>query len=40
MKEEVDEVEAPNECGISFSDFQLMEPGDRVEVYSSKEEEE
>lgn len=37
VKEEVDQVDAPNECGISFEDYQKMEPGDRVEVYLRKD---
>jgi len=36
-KEIVEEVEAPNECGISFDDFQTMEPEDRVEAYAARE---
>uniref|UniRef100_A0A7S2HRE2 Translation initiation factor IF-2, chloroplastic n=1 Tax=Haptolina brevifila TaxID=156173 RepID=A0A7S2HRE2_9EUKA len=36
-KEIVESVEAPNECGISFEDFQTMEPTDRVEAYAARE---
>ena len=28
------QVDAPNECGVSFDDFQTMQPEDRVEAYS------
>lgn len=33
VKEAVDQVGAPDECGLSFDDFQGMEPADRVEAY-------
>ena len=36
-KEIVEQVESPNECGISFDEFQTMEPTDRVEAYAARE---
>ena len=33
LKDEATQVDAGNECGVSFLDFQAMEPDDRVEVY-------
>jgi len=33
VKDSVDQVDAPNDCGISFNDFQGMEVDDRVEAY-------
>ena len=33
LKEEAEQVDAGNECGVSFADFQAMLPEDRVEVY-------
>mgnify|MGYP001192087039 FL=1 len=37
FKDAVDEVEASNECGMSFEDFQTIEPDDRVECYLMNE---
>ena len=37
VKEAVDQVDAPNDCGISFNDFQGMEPEDRVEAYTPRD---
>lgn len=37
VKDEVDQVDAPNECGLSFGDYVGMEPDDLVEVYASDE---
>jgi len=34
VKEEVSQVDAGSECGVSFTDFQAMEPDDRVEIYA------
>ena len=36
-KDAVDQVDAPNECGMSFDDYQGMEPEDRVEVYKGRD---
>ena len=36
-KEEVEQVDEGNECGMSFDDFQTMEPGDRVEAYAARD---
>ena len=33
LKDEATQVDAGNECGVSFLDFQAMQPDDRVEVY-------
>jgi len=33
VKDSVDQVDAPNDCGISFNDYQGMEVEDRVEAY-------
>jgi len=33
VKDAVDQVNAPNDCGISFNDYQGMEVDDRVEAY-------
>lgn len=33
LKEEAEQVDAGNECGVSFTDYQAMLPDDRVEVY-------
>jgi hypothetical protein len=33
----VDQVDAPDECGMSFDDFQGMTPEDRVEAYAARE---
>jgi len=38
VKEAVDQVDAPNDCGISFNDFQGMEVEDRVEAYLPNDE--
>jgi translation initiation factor IF-2 len=37
VKSVVEQVDAPNECGVSFDDYQGMEVDDRVEVYLPKE---
>mmetsp|Transcript_25727 Transcript_25727/g.42489 ORF Transcript_25727/g.42489 Transcript_25727/m.42489 type:complete len:822 (-) Transcript_25727:453-2918(-) len=37
VKDEVDEIDAGNECGMSFESYQLMEPDDRVEAYAPVE---
>ena len=37
MKDIVDQVDAPDECGMSFDDFQGMEPEDRVEAYAARD---
>merc|ERR1719201_1773176 len=37
FKSVVEQVDAPNECGVSFDDYQGMEVDDRVEVYLPKE---
>jgi translation initiation factor IF-2 len=37
VKDIVEQVDAPNECGISFEDYQGMEPNDRVEAYAARE---
>ena len=37
FKDLVDQVDAPNECGMSFDDFQDMQPEDRVEAYAARE---
>ena len=37
VKSVVEQVDAPNECGMSFDDFQTMEPEDRVEAYAARE---
>jgi len=34
IKDTVDQVDAPNDCGISFNDYQGMEVDDRVEAYT------
>jgi len=36
-KEIVEAVDSPDECGISFEDFQTMEETDRVEAYAARE---
>ena len=36
FKDLVDRVDAPNECGMSFDDFQDMQPEDRVEAYAAR----
>jgi len=33
VKDAVDQVDAPNDCGLSFDDYQGMEVADRVEAY-------
>ena len=33
----MERVDAPDECGMSFDDFQGMEPEDRVEAYAARE---
>ena len=33
LKDEATQVDEGNECGVSFLDFQAMQPEDRVEVY-------
>jgi len=38
VKDSVDQVEAPNDCGISFNDYQGMEVEDRVEAYLPNDE--
>ena len=37
FKDLVERVDAPDECGMSFDDFQGMEPEDRVEAYAARE---
>merc|ERR1719424_397091 len=37
VKEIVEKVDAGEECGISFDDFQGMEPNDRVEAYAARD---
>jgi len=37
FKDLVDQVDAPDECGMSFDDFQDMQPEDRVEAYAARE---
>jgi len=37
FKDLVDQVDAPDECGMSFDDFQGMTPEDRVEAYAARE---
>ena len=37
VKDAVEQVDAPNECGISFDDYQGMEPDDRVEAYAARD---
>ena len=37
FKDLVDKVDAPNECGMSFDDFQDMQPDDRVEAYAARD---
>jgi len=36
-KDIVEQVDEPNECGMSFDDFQGMEGEDRVEAYAARE---
>ena len=36
-KDIVEQVDAPDECGISFDEFQGMEPEDRVEAYAARD---
>lgn len=36
FKDLVEQVDAPNECGMSFDDFQDMQPEDRVEAYAAR----
>jgi len=36
-KDAVEQVDAPNECGMSFDDFQDMQPEDRVEAYAARD---
>ena len=36
-KDEVQPVDAGNECGTSFTDFQAMEVDDRIEMYATAE---
>ena len=36
-KDAVEQVNAPDECGMSFDDFQGMEPEDRVEAYAARD---
>lgn len=36
-KDAAEQVEAPEDCGISFDDYQGMEVGDRVEVYAARD---
>jgi len=36
-KDSVEQVDAPNECGMSFDDFQDMQPEDRVEAYAARD---
>ena len=36
-KDIVERVDSPEECGMSFDDFQTMEPEDRVEAYAARE---
>jgi len=36
-KDEVQQVDAGNECGTSFTDFQAMEVEDRIEMYAAAE---
>ena len=33
----VEQVDAPDECGMSFDDFQGMEAEDRVEAYAARD---
>jgi len=40
VKAEVDQVDSPNECGISFKDYLGMEVDDLVEVYGATDEDE
>jgi len=37
FKDMVEQVDSPDECGISFDDYQGMEPEDRVEAYAARE---
>ena len=37
FKDLVEQVDAPNECGMSFDDFQDMQPEDRVEAYAARD---
>ena len=37
FKDMVEQVEEGEECGISFDDFQDMEPDDRVEAYAARD---
>ena len=39
FKDLVERVDAPNECGMSFDDFQDMQPEDRVEAYAARDDE-
>lgn len=36
-KDMAEQVDAPDECGMSFDDFQGMEPEDRVEAYAARD---
>jgi len=36
-KDIVEQVDSPDECGMSFDDFQGMEPQDRVEAYAARD---
>ena len=37
LQDAVEQVDAPNECGMSFDDFQDMQPEDRVEAYAARD---
>ena len=37
FKDDVDEVKSGTECGVTFENFQDIKPGDRIEVYQSRE---
>jgi len=37
VKDEVEQIDAVTECGMAFEDYQVMEPGDRVEAYVMSE---
>ena len=36
-KDEAEQVDSPDECGMSFDDFQDMQPEDRVEAYAARD---